>query len=229
MARGYGLIKEMSGVLGDVVIAHRGNVTFIKKRPQRSKNPLTQMAMEKREKFGIGGKIAGAISSIIEIKQLWASNPEKNQTSYNRMFKANHGQFNIEDLTGKIVISDGGGLEVFNASIEIEKSGVHITCERYESRDINKRAAARKILAAGLIVLIKPTDFVICPKFQLMKFKTEISDIKNGAKFAANFKYIGGDLEKFQAYEVKKAFGVLITFDGESNPIDISETIESKI
>jgi hypothetical protein len=106
MALEHGFMEEMSGVLGKVVIVHRGKKTFIKNRPKRSVNPLTELGMSKREKFALGGKIAGAISSIIEIKQLWAGNPEKNQTGYNWMFIANHGKINIEDLTGKIVVSD---------------------------------------------------------------------------------------------------------------------------
>src|ERR1039458_8152842 len=97
MALAHGFMEEMSGVLGNVVIVHRGKKTFIKNRPKRTENPLTELAMLKREKFGLGGKIASAISSISEIKLLWAGNPEKNLTGYNRMFIANHGQFNIED------------------------------------------------------------------------------------------------------------------------------------
>src|ERR1035438_7757349 len=91
MALAHGLMQEMSGVLGNVVIVHRGKKTFIKKRPKRSENPLTELAMSKREKFGLGGKIAGAISSIIEIKQLWAGDPEKNLTGYNRMLDRKSG------------------------------------------------------------------------------------------------------------------------------------------
>ena len=48
-------------------------------------------------------------------------------------------------------------------------------------------------------------------------------------KFSANFKYFAGDVTKFQAYQLKKAFGVFVTLDEESKPIDISETIESGV
>src|SRR5664280_1813594 len=156
MALAHGLMEETSGVLGNVVIVHRGKKTFIKNRPKRSENTLTELAMSKREKFGLGGKIASAISSISEIKLLWAGNPEKNQTGYNRMFIANHGKLNIEDLTGKIVVSDAGGLEVLNPSIELGNAGVEISCDRFRSKDIKKREVTAKIMAAGIIVLIKP-------------------------------------------------------------------------
>src|SRR5664279_1564789 len=151
MALAHGFMQEMSGVLGNVVIVYSGKKTFIKNRPKRSQNPLTELAMSKREKFGLGGKIASAISSIIEIKQFWAGNPEKNQTGYNRMFIANHGKLNIEDLTGKIVVSDAAGLEVLNPSIELGDAGVEISCDRFESKDINKQKATAKIMAAGII------------------------------------------------------------------------------
>lgn len=54
------------------------------------------------------------------------------------MFIANHGKLNIEDLTGKIVVSDVAGLEVLNPSIELGNAGVEINCDRFESKDINK-------------------------------------------------------------------------------------------
>jgi hypothetical protein len=229
MALAHGFMREMSGVLGNVVIVHRGKKTFIKNRPKRSENPLTELAMSKREKFGLGGKIAGAISSIIEIKQLWASDPEKNQTGYNRMFIANHGKLNIEDLTGKIVFSDAAGLEILNPSIELGNAGVEITCDWFESKDINKRESATKIMAAGIIVLINPTEGNKHSKYQIMTFKTEALPIDESGKFSANVRYLGGDVTKFQAYQLKKAFGVFVTLDEEANPIDISETIEGGV
>ena len=229
MALVHGFIEEMSGVLGNVVIVHRGKKTFIKNRPKRSVNPLTELAMSKREKFGLGGKIASAISSIIEIKQLWAGNPEKNQTGYNRMFIANHGQFNIEDLTGKIVISDVAGLEVLNPSIELGNTGVHISCDRFESKDINKQKATAKIMAAGIIVLINPKEGDKHAQYQIMTFKTEALPIDENGKFSAKVEYLLGDLAKFKAFQLKKAFGVFVTLDEELNPVDISETIESGV
>jgi len=229
MALAHGFMEEMSGVLGNVVIVHRGKKTFIKNRPKRTENPLTELAMLKREKFGLGGKIASAISSISEIKLLWAGNPEKNLTGYNRMFIANHGQFNIEDLTGKIVVSDVAGLEVLNPSIELGNAGVEINCDWVESKDNNKEKATAKIMAAGIIVLINPTEINKHSKYQIMTFKTETFPIGDSGKFSANVKYLGGDVTKFQAFQLKKAFGVFVTLDEEGNPIDISETVESRV
>jgi hypothetical protein len=229
MALALGFMKEMAGVLGDVSIMHIGKKAFIRKRPKKSKNPPTELALAKRAKFGLGGKIAGTISSIYEIKQLWKGDREKNQSGYTKMFIANHGKLNIEDLTGKIVLSDGGGIEVLNASLELGHSGVQIDCDSFESRDIDTREAAKKIKAAGIIVLINPIGGDPYPKYQLMTFETETVTMEKGGKFSTGVTYKGGDLVKFQAYGLKLAFGVFVTMDGMYNPIDISETIESKL
>jgi len=154
MAEAHGFMKEMSGVLGDVSIMHRGKKTFIRKRPNKSKKPPTELALVKRAKFGLGGKIACTISSFHEVKQLWKPESGKNQSGYTKMFIANHGKLNLEDLTGKIVLSEGGGLEVLNASLELGHSGVQIDCDSFENRDTDTREAAKKIKAAGIIVLI---------------------------------------------------------------------------
>jgi len=229
MAEAHGFMKEMTGVLGDVSIMHRGKKAFIRKRPGKSKNPPTELALAKRAMFGLGGKIAGTISSIYEIKQLWKGDPEKNQTGYNKIFQANHGKLNMEDLTGKIVLSEWGGLEVLNALLELGHSGVEIDCDSFESRDTETRVATKKIKGAGIIVLINPLLGDPYPKYQLMIFETKTVAMEEGGKFSERVKYKGGDLVKFQSYGLKKAFGVFVTMDGEYNPIDISGTIESKI
>lgn len=227
MALATGFMKEIYGVLGDSAIVHRGNKVFIRKRPRKSKNPPTELALAKKAKFGLAGKIAGKITSIEDIKHFWKPDRDKNQSGYNRLFQANHGQFNIEDLTGKIVLSEGGGLEVLNPSIEIEYTGVVIECDSFESRDTETREATKKIKAAGIIVLINPIEGEPFPKYQLMTFETETVTIEKGGKFSVRIKYLGGDLVKFQAYGLKKAFGVFVMMDEKYIPIDISETIES--
>ena len=227
MALATGFLKEMHGVLGDCVIAHRGKKVFIKKRPEKSKKPLTELAMAKKARFGLAGKIAGKISSIEDIKHFWKSDPEKNQTGYNRLFHANHGQFNKEDLSGKIVLSEGDGLEVLNPSIEIEEAGVHIKCDLFESVDVKKREAAKYARAAGIIILKSP-NLPGCADFEVMKFQTKNCLIENGEEFSAEVKYLGGDGVKFLTFAIKKAFAVLIAVDGEMNLADISKTFESE-
>lgn len=144
------------------------------------------------------------------------------------MFHANHGQFNKEDLSGKIVLSEGDGLEVLNPSIEIEEAGVHIKCDLFESGDVKKREAARYIKAAGIVVLINPMAKA-CPVFHLMTFQTKSIPIEQGEKFSAKVEYIAEKMVEFQLYAVKKAFAVFITVDGEWNLTDISKTFESDI
>ena len=228
MALATGFLKEMHGVLGDCAIMHRGNKVFVKCRPNKSKKPPTEMALAKKASFGLAGKIAGNISSIEEIKHFWKGNPEKNQTGYNRMFQANHCQFNLEDFSGKVVLSDGYGLEVVNPSIEIEEAGLLINCDSFESVDVKKREAAKYVRAAGIIILKSPT-VTGCAEYELMQFQTKDCRIEKGEKFSAEVKYLGGDGVKFQTFAIKKAFAVLISVDSEMNLTDISKTIESEV
>jgi hypothetical protein len=228
MATATGLMKEMSGVLGNFVIAHRGNKIFLKNRPQRSKKPLTALALEKRVKFGLGGKIAGKISSIEEIKQFWKGDPEKNNTGYNRLFHANHGQFDVENFSGKIILSEGGGLEVVNPLVKIEEWGLAISCDSFKSADAEKRVPAKFIRASGIIIMKNPiTDGA--KDYDFMTFRTDVSAVMEGEKFSAEVKYLGGDLIRFNDYAVKKVFAVFITCSGEWELTDISGTVESDL
>ena len=228
MALARGFMKDLYGVLGESAIVHRGNKVFLRKRPNKSKNPPTELALLKKAKFGLAGKIAGKISSINEIKQFWKGDPEKNNTGYNRLFQANHCQFDIEDFSGKIVLSEGYGLEVVNPLIEIGETGGVIKCDAFASADAGKEAAAKYIRATGIIVMKNP-GLKGAPEYDFMTFKTkEIPKIR-GTKFSAEVKYLGGDLIKFQDYKIKKAFAVFITCNGEWELMDISKTFESGI
>jgi hypothetical protein len=228
MALATGFMKEMYGVLGEVAIVHRGKKAFVRKRPTKSLKPPTELALAKKAKFGLAGKIAGKISSIEDIKYFWKPDPDKNQTGYNRLFHANHGQFDIEDFSGKIVLSEGNGLEVLNPSIAFEGSGLVINCDSFESVDAEKREAAKYIRTTGIIVL-KNSRSEACPEYDLMTFMSDMFPIVKGEKFSARIKYLAGDVVRFQNYAVKKAFGVFITVDGEWELTDISETFESDL
>src|ERR1035441_1448090 len=105
MALAMGLMKEMSGVLGNIVVVHRGKKVFLKRRPERSKKPPTELALEKRAKFGLGGKIAGKISLLEGNKAILESESEKNQSRINPFVYGNHGQFDVENFSGKIILS----------------------------------------------------------------------------------------------------------------------------
>jgi len=228
MALATGFMKEMYGVLGEVAIVHRGKKVFIRKRPEKSLKPPTELALAKKAKFGLAGKIAGKISSIEDIKYFWKPDPDKNHTGYNRLFIANHGQFDIEDFSGRIVMSEGNGLEILNPSIMFGETGLVINCDSFDSVDAAKQVAAKYIRTTGIIVL-KNSRAEACPEYELMTFMTDMFPIVKGEKFSARIKYLGSDLVRFQNYIVKKAFGVFITVDGEWNLTDISKTFESEL
>ena len=228
MALATGFMKEMYGVLGEVAIVHRGKKVFVRKRPIKSNKPPTELALAKKAKFGLAGKIAGKISSIEDIKYFWKPDPDKNQSGYNRLFHANHGQFDIEDFSGKIVLSEGNGLEVLNPSIEFGESGLVINCDSFESVDAEKREAAKFVRASGIIILKNPiTDGA--KDYDFMTFRTDMFSVMEREKFSAEVKYLGGDLIRFRDYAVKKAFAVFITCNGEWDLTDISKTVESDL
>jgi hypothetical protein len=228
MALATGLMKDLYGILGDSAIVHRGNKVFLRKRPGKSKNPPTELAQLKKAQFGFAGKIAGKISSINEIKQFWKGDPAKNNTGYNRLFQANHCQFNIEDFSGRIVLSEGYGLEVGNPLIEIVETGLEIKCDFFESADAEKEAAAKYIRATGIIVMKNP-GLKGAPEYDFMTFRTEAIPKIRGEKFSAEVKYLGGNLLRFRDYKVKKAFAVFITCNEEWELTDISKTFESNL
>ena len=226
MALARGLMKDLYGILGDNAIVHRGNKVFLRKRPGKSTKPPTELALLKKAEFGLAGKIAGKISSIDEIKQFWKGDPVKNNTGYNRLFQANHCQFNIEDFSGKIVLSEGYGLDVVNPLIELGETGLVIKCDSFESADAGKKAAAKYLRATGIIVMKNP-GAKDSPEYDFMTFMTKEVPKIMGEKFSAEVIYLGGPLNKFQDYKFKKAFAVFITCNGEWELTDISKTIES--
>ncbi|MDR3628384.1 MAG: hypothetical protein P4L45_16185 [Ignavibacteriaceae bacterium] len=46
-----------------------------------------------------------------------------------------------------------------------------------------------------------------------MTLQTETLPINISEMFSANVKYLGGDMMKFETYQLKRAFGVFVTLD----------------
>jgi hypothetical protein len=228
MALATGFLKELYGVIGDTAIVHRGNKVFLRKRPAKSTKPPTEMAKAKKARFGLAGKIASEITSLEEIKQFWKGDPGKNNTGYNRLFQANHCKFDMENFSGKVVLSEGAGLELANPLLKLEEWGLAISCDSFASRDAAKRETAKFVHACGIIVMKNPGSDS-GKKSDFITFRTNMTAVLEGGKFSEEVKYFGGDLHKFQDYKVKKAFVVFMTCNEKWELTDISETVESNL
>jgi hypothetical protein len=222
MATVDGLFENIKGVLGNVVVAHRGKMTYLRCRPSKSKNPLTEKAIAKQERFGFAGKIGKAVSSLNEIKYFWEPFRTGNKTCYNCIFQANHQKSEIEELKWEIILSPVEGFEILNPLVTLGESGFIIENELTESRCMQKIDEAKYIISEGVIILRNPI-VEIYPEYLLLTFKTKMIPIGNGGKFTAEVIYEGADRIKFLSYTSKNIFGVFITMDENKEPMEISK------
>jgi hypothetical protein len=226
MARVTGFLESMSGKIGNIVIVHRGNKTFIQRRPGKREKKPTPEQVRVMDIFSLAGKIARSICSIDELKYFWPYTRWNNRSSYVRLFKANYNQLDIEDLSGGITLTDLFGFDLIEPSINIGEDGITLEAgiSRYTGLDNNKEL--KDIIAAGVIILKSPSEEWM-PKYDLLAFKSEKKLFKTEKRITFPCLFKGEDLGKFTSYSIKKAFMVLITLDKDGNPLLYSRTFSN--
>ena len=227
MARVTGFLESLSGKIGNVVIVHRGNKTFIQRRPGKREKKPTPEQVRVMDIFSLAGKIAKSICSIDELKFFWPRTRWNNRSSYVRLFKANYNCLDIEDLTGGIVLTDIFGFDLIEPLINIGEDEITLEAgiSRYTGLDNNQEL--KDIIAAGVIILKSPTEEWM-PKYEVLPFKSEKNLFNTEKRITFHSPFKGNNLLKFKSYSIKKAFAVLIKLDKDGKPLGYSHTFSNE-
>jgi hypothetical protein len=221
MARVTGFLENFSGRIGNVIIVHRGNKTYVKSRPAKREKITDPYQIAHNAKFGLTGKIASRINSIEELKYFWKERYKK-QSSFHKIFNHIFQYFGPNETPEKVYLLPElfYGFSPGEALIKIDKTGLLI-----ESNPLSTEQGylnnAEYIIAAGVILLENPTGSVD-PKHEVIAFKSEKSPIEISAPIAITVPIDGAELDIFMNYSLKRVFAVLITLDAEEKPIQNS-------
>jgi hypothetical protein len=226
MAQLTGIFDGLSGRVGNIVYVRRGGKTFVKRLPSKRKTPYTELELSKHSIFGLVCKIAGRICQVEELKHFWKPVRSKNQSSSNRIFKANYNQFDIEKFEGFIYLSPELGFYLNEPLLKICRSGLQIECDPITNSDFDYNNKAKYFIAAGIILLKSPKqeDY---PEYDIISFKSEKILINPDSLIDIKIELKGAELNKWKGYSIKKAFATLITIDDLGNPLRNSQILVS--
>jgi hypothetical protein len=226
MALIKGLFQGISGKVGQVVFVTKGSSTYGRRLPRKRESPYSEEELAKQARFALTGRIASRICQIEELKHFWKPIRSQNRSSYNRIFKANHKQFDIKKFKGFVFLSSEWGFNLNEHSIKICKPGLQIACDPLINSDVDYKRKAKYIIAAGIIILKSPIKENY-PEYQIISFKSEKILFSRDSFIDMKIVFKGEELKIWNGYAVKKAFATLITIDDLGNPLRNSQILKS--
>jgi hypothetical protein len=226
MAFVSGIFDIISGRVGDVVYRHKNGKTIVSRRPDKRCTPPSKLEIAQHTRFGISGQIAKSINSIEALKYFWKGVTAKNHAPYNKIFKANYGQLNIEDLTGNINLVPLGGFTLAEGSIKLNESDIVIQCTGLGRKSDFNPEAEKYVIAAGIIILKNPKIQEL-RLYESITFKTERQPLSPGKELSIPFLLSVPEAGLYENYLIKRAAAVFITLDEEGKPVQHSISILS--
>jgi hypothetical protein len=226
MALIKGLFQGISGKVGQVVFVTKGGSTYARRLPRKRESPFSDEELAKQARFALTGRIASRICQVEELKHFWKPIRAQNISSYNRIFKANHNQFDIKKFKGFIYLSSEWGFNLNEHSLKIRKPGLHIACDPLTDYDFNCKNKVKYIIAAGIIILKSPIKENY-PEYQIISFKSEKVLFSRDSFIDMKIELKGTELKIWNGYAVKKAFATFITIDDLGNPLRNSQILKS--
>jgi hypothetical protein len=217
----------VSGKMGDVVYKNRNGNTIVCARPRERISPLSELEIGLHAKFGLAGKISGAINSIAILKQIWKPTYKNGLSSYNVIFKNNYKIVNIKNIRGPVLIAPVFGFNLTEPSIKVGGAKVVIECEPMDIGSGFDTKAEKFVIAAGVIVLEKPLAERI-PSYDVLPFKSLKQTFNPKEALRTVIDITGGPLRLFQSYGLNKVYAVLVTTDETGNPVRYSGTFSSQ-
>lgn len=139
-------------LLRDYNLKHRGDVTYLSKKPDSNQMSMKQGAVDNRGKFSVNGQFAGLLSKNKYLFQAWEKSKVKAGCPHNRIIKTNR-EFCLPDRPSKEnVISPPGGFPLTLVDIEYKQENV-----RVKIKPIEVTKNEKKIICLLYICHYEPT------------------------------------------------------------------------
>jgi hypothetical protein len=219
------VLGDASGKVGHVVFRLRKGTNIISKVPPKRTKLPTEKELAIREKFGLTGKVARAIYSIGQLKEVWPQLSGK-MSVCNEIFQINYKLINTLANLGAVSVAPIYGFNIINPVVTIGASSVHLATDALGVDAGIDTSIEKFSMACGVIILQNPT-LESWPKSDVVAFKSlqHNLDLINTVDLTGQLS--GTDLTKFNGYTTKAAFACILTLDDNGKAIRYSQTVRS--
>jgi hypothetical protein len=222
-----GIFGGISGKVGNVIFRKRGSKIFVAKLPKKRESIRNAREIENGKKFGLTGKISKEINSIKLLKYFWHHLAIKGRSVSNVIFKENFGLLNIENLSGRVIMSPNPGFGIINPSLYVGESNLVIECKALGESGAFDTQVEKYVSVAGIIVLKNPSVEGLA-EYDIIAFQSKKYLLYPTDYMSLSHDFSGDTLQKFESYSVKKAFAVFVTMDEEESPVQHSVTFSNE-
>jgi hypothetical protein len=219
------VLGDPQGTIGKIVFKIKGKTNIIALRPGRRTKLPTPAMLAAMAKFGLTGKIAKAINSISQLKDVWPASSNK-LSKCNEIFQTNYKLVGSAESLGTVAVAPIWGFNLENPVVTAGASNVQLASDPLGVGIGIDTSVEKRMMAVGVIVLQSPTIEGI-PEKQVISFQSDAGslDLISPISLTANLK--GVELDQYESYTERNAFVCLLTINDANKAIRYSKTFHS--
>ncbi len=218
------VLGNPSGIVGQVLFRDRGGDVYMSTRPKSFMPGTDSLAVDRRNRFGITGKLAKAINSIDKLKIVWDEATPNNISPYNGIFKANYINVTPTDVSDTALMAPGFGFDAVATTVTVSDSEIEVVLSPLGADSGINLAVEKTILMAAVVFCKDTTDPNLKPNFCLaFKSGEQILNLSNPLTF--NVALTSMEATYFDKYTTHKTFIAFVTLDENGKPVHYSSTI----
>jgi hypothetical protein len=219
------VLGDAHGKVGHVVFRLRKGNNVISKTPPKRTKPPSERELAIREKFGLTGKVARAINSVAQLKEVWPQLSGK-KTVCNEIFQVNYKLINTLANLGTVSVAPAYGFNVINPVVTVGATSVQLATDAL-GVSIGIDTSIEKYFIVCGVVILQNSTLASWPKSEVVPFKSIQHNLDLINPIDVTSQLSGTDLTKFAGYTTRAAFVCIITLDDNSKAIRYSQTVHS--
>jgi hypothetical protein len=217
------ILGQVSGALGDLVFRERNGSNIIAVRPSSFSTPTDPASVERRGKFTMAAKLAGAINDSSGLKSLWENAAPSDLSYFNYFVKRNYIYVTSETPGNVIELVPSGGFPFASTNVDPAATQFDLTISALGTNNGIDTGVEVNIQTLSVLFLSNPSGENV-PPYTFFTLSSGLQPLSLTDPISFISPLSGSQTLIYNQYINAKVYFALVTLDAAGKIIHYSVT-----
>lgn len=217
----FGTLK---GSLGDIVFRSRNEKNYVSHKPKSYTAPDDDNYRERTGKFKIAVKLASAIYSFNNLKNIWLENVPAGKTAFSYLMQINYPFVESADLKNMVAMTPESSFAVNVQNLTLNSTALSIELAPFGDVSNVDSSLETKVQLLAVVFLHNPAQPDL-PDYNFIKLTSTKQSIDLVNPITFNMPLLTAQKSSSDNYTNKKVLFTALTFDDNDLMIQYSSTV----